>query len=234
MAVAAPVLVTVRITCHGSRARGAPGMRTIARSRRATPHPAVVTVKDTGADCPRTAPQAFPAVTAAICVTGVATHTFPTAPVRVNVRLVPGRTLNPLPVHTKRVPPATELSSGAANPGGCWVEATSTARETVSTSVRSVTVAPPVFETRIVYVTPEPVAGVTGVCATTAATASTGPTVKLVAGDVTVHAEPHASTATASAWLVTAVDAHGSPTTPVTVNVRLVPGVMFRDAADQT
>src|SRR5205823_527728 len=78
--------------------------------------------------------------------TVVSTHTFPSTPVTVKVKLWPGTSkAAPLAVHTYRIPPATATVNGGVKAAGCAVACPVTTDDTVSVTVTLVTVAAPVL-----------------------------------------------------------------------------------------
>jgi hypothetical protein len=95
-------------------------------------------------------------------VTSTGAHTSPALPAIVNVSLVPGRKLNPAPLHAYRVPPATDTTTGAPYPAGCVVLALTITGDTVSVITTFSIVTDPVFVTTIVYVTGSPIPGFAG------------------------------------------------------------------------
>ena len=103
--------------------------------------------------------------TNAVFDTAVVKHTGPTIPVTVNVQIWPRPIPAPtVPLHTNRVPDATDVTVSAGNPAGSSPVAPVTTGETVSTTIRLVIVAVPVFTTTIPYDTTLPIPGAAGVC----------------------------------------------------------------------
>jgi hypothetical protein len=129
-----------------------------------------------------TAPTTFVAMTVvpagpvatmnAVFESAVGAQTTPMFPLIVNVVVVPGRNVNPVPLHMNRVPDATFVTTGAAHPAGVPATAFTMTGETVSTTVRFVIVWVLVFVTTIWNVTGEPIPGAAGFIVLTAVTAS--------------------------------------------------------------
>jgi hypothetical protein len=155
----------------------------------------------------------------AVFDTGVTPHTSPTFPAIVNVYVTPGFIANPARLHKYCVPLARLVTAGAAHPPG-WSATTFTIdAETVSTTVRLVSVAAPAFVTTTRYVIASPTPGFAGTCCFTTDTFVTGgfthPPTAFEKLSITAHAVP----AITYAVFVTIVGAHTSPIRPVIVNV---------------
>jgi hypothetical protein len=90
------------------------------------------------------------AITNPVFDTAVVAHTTPYRPLIVNVVVVPGKKLSPAAdVHSNRVPDAMLVTTAAGQPAGVTAAAPTTTGDIVSSTVRFVIVAPPVFVTTI-------------------------------------------------------------------------------------
>ena len=96
-------------------------------------------------------PHGVAAITYAVFDTAVFTHTTPTRPLIVNVVVVPGVNVSPVPPHVYSVAVPAAVTAGAAQPAGVTATWFTITGVTVSVTSRSVIVAPPVFVTMIEY-----------------------------------------------------------------------------------
>jgi hypothetical protein len=102
--------------------------------------------------------------------------------------------------------------------------------ETVSVTVRSVTVTLPAFATTIRYVTASPDRGLPGDCVTTTVTSTPGRK-NPVAPESRVTLIPQSLPPSTYARLAAESGVHARPTLPVTVNVKVAPGPMDNPVA---
>jgi hypothetical protein len=152
--VAVPVFTTTMLYVTGAPEAGALGVWILDTVR-----PGVAAGKATPtADVLKwfTCAHAIPPVAYAVFETCVGTHTTPYRPEIVNVVEVPGHSVSAAPVQTNMVPDAPPVATGAAQPAGVPATAPTTTGEMVSTTVRFVIVAAPMFATVIVYATGAP------------------------------------------------------------------------------
>ncbi len=136
---------------------------------------------------------ALDAITNPVFDTAVSTHTTPYWPEIVNVVVVPGRKLSPVPVHSNRVPLPTLVTTAAGQPAGVTATDPTTTGEIVSSTVSAVIVAPPVFVTAIEYVTMDPGHGLPVIvfCTCTARTVGRSTVVTTVELPATATGTPH-------------------------------------------
>jgi len=129
-----------------------------------------------------------------------------------------------VPVHSYRVPdPATLVITGAAQPAGVTAADPTTTGEIVSTTVRFVIVAPPMFATVIAYVIAEPTVVPPVTCFVTVKSITGAVSTKPVDGPDLSTVVVHAPVPITYAVFDTAVSTHTTPTVPVIVNVHACP-----------